>query len=379
MEIYLNRKHHEEYKSVCIANPDPSTESCDWATFDFEQQKYYDVNFKKQKKATIYKCYKHGIVINSLRDRDSIKLHPSESWAERPLNHTLPNYLHDQDLLVVIMITEKQYPNPRVFTHITLDLIIDLFSNLLETPDVTFWHKVYCNNYAKLAYNHYEKQESLDRLKVEARSVFMDLSTFRRIFIRFFDKYLSKLIPMARDIILQHDVTEISVDGHQKLVKLLKLQDERLKLECEASLNIATLGGLGFILNWELYPGRGETQERMSELIVKPLVRSYELCKSPRSLGLGVGIDNVIKDYTLPNVLVPMIKQRAGCENSNQFITETGAELDLSTLFVIVKFTDHEHPYIYIYIYIIPMPCYSLTHLLYNVANPRNYTFHALN
>ena len=179
----------------------------------------------------------------------------------------------------------------------------------------------------------------MERLEYEVQDYFMDLTTFRKLFVHFYDDYLTPKIPIIRDIILQHDITEISVDGHEKLMKLLKLQNERQKLTFDGNLNFALLGGLGFVLNWMIYPNKKETHERISELITKPFVRSLELCKTPRKLALGVGIDHPIRDYGIPNTLVPMIKKELNCSETNEeFVTESGAVLDTNTLFAIVKY-----------------------------------------
>ena len=338
-------KNHDgkQYNSACFANPDPTNgqcifRSCTRIKHQPYDQRYFNVNWMGIKKINTIECITHSSgPIDLLRDTDKITFGEKEFIQETTLNHTLKQ--HQQDDIVVIMVSTKKTPNAKRFTHFTTEFVQDLFLKLWQQPNINAAHSKYVSDYAQHANKLYGKQVSLSRLLQEAKSIFISPDTLRIIYVSFYTKYTKHWVRRIRCGILIFPFRQMGVDGNKKYAKMLKLFDGNLKFDVDANVNVVVVGSTAFIVNSKIYPGSKETHENISELLIEPMIISLKTSDQFKELSYGIGIDHPDRDYAVGDTLIPIFIEKLKEESkSDVFVSDTGITYDLSTATAFVKF-----------------------------------------
>ena len=236
------------------------------------------------------------------------------------------------------MVSDNENPSPGKFTHVAEELVIDLFSKLWLKANITLWYNNYVSDYANYAYKMYNKTVSLLRLKKEAVAAFLSHSTFVKIFVHFFDHHILSFIEHIRDLVAANPDREFSADANVKIAKLLRIWEEYKQHAVNVSLSVCVCNSTNLIGNISLYPGKGETHERISELILKPVLRSLNLATIYKPLAFGIGIDNAPRDYGLADVFVKMLKDQLSIDAvGGTWSSPTGLNYDITNISAMVK------------------------------------------
>ena len=340
-EIFIKRDHAlKNYKSKCYANPDPDNDQCNLRNLYKNQQIYYGTNYRGCKTSQVVECQHHfSGPLDLLRDQDKIILSADESIVEVPVRDT-PKQAH-RDELYVIMCSDEVHPKCKRFIHFTVGFIIDIFMKLWLKPNFNLWRKNYVNNYAKHVYHLYEDKVSLSRLQKEADIVFISPPTFTNTLVHFFGNKVREFVATIREYIARHPYRQYCVDGNKKLIKRLRIFEGTSKYSVDASLNITVCGGTALIGNLKLYPKSKETHINISELLIEPIMRSLRICKIYKPLIYSLGIDHPDRDYGIPKILVPLIKQELqlmpSSESDGFVISPSGLEYNPDAVSAFVK------------------------------------------
>ena len=275
------------------------------------QQIYHNIHFLGIAVVNVIKCLPCGSgEIDLLRDAKKIELLGGEeiSWTRICDGKNIKK--QDRDHIVPVMVTDNPTPHPRKFAHFTVELIVHVLIKLFHKPCINFWFNDIIENYAETAYKLYGKMVSYTKLLKEAAAVFVEIDTFRKVIVHILNEHLEPALESVFDAVALYPLREHGVDGHWKIMLLMFINILYSRFKVKASVNFVTNPGLGMITNWSIYPGGGETHDRISELVVKPFVRSLEICPIYEPLTFSVGIDHPKRDSAVPSVISEKVKQK---------------------------------------------------------------------
>ena len=303
------------------------------------EQSYIDINYMGMKKVKVYECIVHGCAeIDLLRDRKKLRCNDGEAVREIPCE----NAIEISTEIMPIVISEKHPSSIARVLHWTRDFLTDAWITIFHKPNIAFLYQYYILNWAKHAYKVWKRTVSMDRCITEAKVVFPSVKAFYTKFTPFFRERATRYVSELRHLILQHPYRIYTIDGNRKMAQKLYINNGHNRYQSEATYNTVIAASTGLIATTQVYPDGKETHERMTEMLVKPIVYSVNHSKIHKPLVYGIGIDHAVRDYSLPDTLLPeIVKQmraKMGNQQSDMITSKVGVQYDLSEAETFVKF-----------------------------------------
>ena len=334
-------------------------------------QNYFTFHWMGIKKSCIKSCIIHNSTIDLLRDRNKITFGDNGMIIDKKLNQT---QTLDKEIISIALTTKSNVSRRRTM-HFTRNFMIKAWMALMHRPNMQFLYDQIILNYAQHAHQIYLRKVSMTRLVIEAASIFMSKTTFFKLMTSYFRERAKRCVLQTRHLISLYPYRIVALDGNRKFAQKLYIQSGKSRHQSNCTYNTLLAASTGFIISTLIYSDGKENQERMTEMMLKPLAYSVQHSPLHKPLVYGIGIDHPQRDYSLGDYFQNQFKQHLisinKIEKKTTFISKRDIKYDLEILHAFVKFIFFIQKFLLVIdkFYVISQQNY--------IDNIRNYPFHS--